>query len=210
MPSKEKLCSEQMAAELSEELHALSKQVSRNWPGVLDSEDIEQDVWIWILETWNGPQLLHGADEETRGKLIYWMANKTAKRHRNEHDLFSGNYYYSTDDVRAILNRDPSPEDDAMFEHWEQMAGEPVALPSTSPGAETLTEQMDLDEGLELLEKKKPQIAAIIWATFYHNSPIHKHRIELTRAIDALTYAMNNVHRKRDRETLHGRMGANR
>lgn len=203
MPSKEMSKQQDQMSALGEEITSAARKVARDWPGVVDADDIEQDLWVRLLETESAIAAVLDLEPQARSRFLHRSGHVIAAQYRNEYDIFSGNFYYSTEDVRGILQKDPAQDEDQapmweLLNDWELTPKHPPAAPDETPGSETLTEQMDLAEGMELLEEKNAWLASLIRGQFFEGVPRHTHRRYLTRAVDALTQCMNNIHRKRE------------
>ena len=179
--------------ELYDTIERTSQALADIWPGMITAEEVAQAIWQDLLEN---PGDLEAA-REIRGPALREFIEKRGARfvakEKEDYDYFTGNFFYSTQDVRNLLKRG------ALVSGRER----------------TWTERQDLDIAFQRLrdnheiavsewEKKRKDkgfpkpldYAAIIWANYVLDQPIHRYRADLMRAVDALTREMNRVHFK--------------
>lgn len=166
-----------------EDVRRAAVQVGRDWAAVTDAEEVEQEITLALLAN-NQATVVAEMDPDERRVALRKVGQQFASRARMDFDYFTGNFRYSTREVRSIL------EDGGM----------------TGERVQTSTERLDLDEGLTLLRSRNAGYAEAIGRRYLvgeqaADATARKH---LTRAVDALTDAMNNVHRNRARAYTEG------
>lgn len=162
--------------------------VSRTWPGVLDPDDASQEIRLRIIEEPQIEASLRELDQGGRRNLFVLIGNREAAKHRSAYEVFSGNVHYSTREVRNIL------ESERLTQDYE----------SLGVGTETLSEYLDLQDGIQRLRERNEKYADTIAYHYFLGESAHSHRMELTRAVDALTECMNRTRRKREDEYTEG------
>src|SRR5690606_39471710 len=85
-----------------------------------------------------------------RADVLARIGTHIASRYRDDYDYFTGNFRYSTREVRKILERG------ALYEERTR----------------TDTERLDLDEGVALLRKRNPRYAELIGRSEEHTSEL--------------------------------------
>ena len=160
-----------------------AKRVSFEWPGVVEAEDLEQEIWMHLLKKPATQQKLAEMSQKPRLRALRRIGHQIASEYRASYEVFSANIFYPTREVRNILDSAAAP------------TGEEEV-----PGSLTHTEQMDLVAGFERLAQKNPPYARYLEGAYFTGERAHKYPMELTRAVDALTNHMNSVHRERDAE----------
>lgn len=167
-------------AELLPDIGRAAAYAARNWPGVIEADDAEQEITMALIG--NGDlERVAGLTSDERWPVLRKLGDQTASRYRTDADYFSGQFFYSTRDVRSAL--------------------ESGALSSVRD--KTNTERLDVDEGMSLLKSRNPQYAEAVELRYLLREPAQDRKL-LTRAVDALTNAMNNVHQNRNRSHTEG------
>jgi len=177
--------------EFKEEIERASDYVARDWPGVIEADDIVQEIWIRLLESPKAEKALREADPALRFDVLKRWGNQIASKYANDYELFSGNAYYGTEHVRNLLKA-------GMLTVTRRDLGEMK---------ETLTEFLDLHEAYDALKRqpvserrKAPGFAQLIWMAYVEGTLDRSNgylRKELTRAITSLTDLMNQAHKRR-------------
>lgn len=162
--------------EILPDIKRAAARTAREWEGVISADDAEQEIALALLaDTY--AQRVAEMEPGARADVLTRIGTHIASRYRDDYDYFTGNFRYSTREVREILERG------ALYEERTR----------------TDTERLDLDEGVELLRKRNPRYAELIGRRYLRGEdlPGGTERKELTRAVDLLTNCMNNVHRNR-------------
>jgi hypothetical protein len=76
------------------------------WVDSVEADDVEQDVWLIVLES---PETARGLLEAAPGdavNLARLLATREASKARDAYDYFSGNFNYTVDEIRALLDKD--------------------------------------------------------------------------------------------------------
>ena len=165
-----------MNDELTKVIDRVAVSVAAQWPEVATEEDVRQDIWVRIAESPRTAEVLGGLNGKALYEAVREMGHQVASKQRTEYEHFSGNFYYSTQDVREILSRG------VLTEARER----------------TDTERMDLEVAFRALQEQNERYAATIWARYVtgdFDKTDGSGRMLLTRAVDALTREMNRVHR---------------
>lgn len=161
--------------DLFPEVTKAAKTATRSWTGALDAEDVEQDMWVKILESTNTLPSLLSYEANRRGKVLRAIARQCAQADVASRDDFSASATYSTDDVRRILEKGGADEG--------------------NPGSPSHIEWLDTQAGLRAI---KPWYAEVVFSRYVvgdWNMKSNTNRYVLLEARDALTRAMNNIHK---------------
>lgn len=156
------------------EIQQAAKKTARDWNGIISADDAEQEIVIRLLEDAYAEKLL-SFDQNARTETLEKIGRQIASDYRTDYDHFTGNFFYSTNDVREILERGAL--------HEERVS--------------TNTERLDLDEGMALLKRRNERYAKMLGRRYLAGEEV-KERMVLSRAVDLLTDCMNNVHRNRE------------
>lgn len=202
--------------ELHDEIRRAARSAARKWVGVIDAEDLEQEVWIRLLDHDYFDRWVE-MDPLARRRVLRIIANQIASGERESYAVFTGQVYYGSDEVRSLL------ESGALIETGVDDVGATVveiyhpsvdgsgaadlgaALLSVSNRRRvdregsimTLTESIDLRASYEYLTPAEKETL--------HDRFVMGRRPDsdagggqyVTRAIDALTRAMNKNYRHR-------------
>ncbi|AEV52117.1 hypothetical protein [Rhodococcus phage RGL3] len=162
-----------MYDELKEQVVRASKNVSRLWSGIIESDDLEQRLWEQILESPGTIRVLMEATGDDRYGQLARLAHREAGRERADYEVFSGQFYYSVDEVKGVLGRI-----------------------LTQPG-EITAEVMDVMDGLEALGARYERYLDLVLRRYADGETFQgADRTALSRALDALTELVNTSHRK--------------
>lgn len=183
---------------LYDEIKKSSETVAANWPEMITAEDVQQQMWFYLLKD-NAAILreLNGLKGPLLSEALEMLAARAVSKEQIDYDYFTGNFFYSTNDVHELLKRG------ALTEGRER----------------TWTERQDLDRGMEALESRyrvslaaweasrnkgnkmqKPMDYAEVirrrYVTEDFDASTGSARKTLTRSVDALTREMNRAHGK--------------
>lgn len=177
--------------ELYNRVRAAAKSVAFRWPGVANADDLEQEMWLRLLETSSYFARLKAMSGSEQDRALKGIGHQLASQEREDYAHFTGNFHYSTRDVRRLLA------------DWaEGLTGD------ADPGGMSHSEQADLSEGLAQLADRQPGRYAVVVAEFVKREPVHSSAVELMRSVDSLTQHMN-AHR-RNAEADHEGIGNRR
>lgn len=171
--------SEEEMRELTKVVKKVARSVAFTWPETVTADDLEQDLWLHILESPATLKALQNAEPAHRYTLLVRLAHRTAGRERDSYEVFSGNFNYCVDDVKRLLSTgildvdyDPKPK----------------------------AERVDLEEGLFALWETTPQYAEAITNRYSDDMPVPvstTNRDELSLGLVSLTNLMNKNYKSR-------------
>jgi DNA-directed RNA polymerase specialized sigma24 family protein len=189
------------AARIADDVSKAARKTAREWAGVIDAEDAEQEIWLRVLEAGKDyADQLADMDEAARTSVLNTIGQQVASRYRNEYEGFSGNYIYGTEEVRDLLKGGALLAEDGGQHlvtsddvNGVDEDGLDVRQQSARRERETVTERVDLRLGMASLAKRNSNyFSAIIRAYKLGIAPVGDTEPKnLTRAVDALTNEMN-------------------
>lgn len=156
-----------------------AQSVAAQWPGVVEADDVEQEIYVNLLEL-KEENLRRLVDEFDRDGLVKVFKERQgyqiAARYRNDFELFSGNYRYSGEEVRSLLESGALVFADEM----------------------TVTERVDLTNAMQRLEETSPQYAEAIVRRYLEGDAITTgaESRKAQRAVESLTREMNRSFNK--------------
>lgn len=169
---------------LYREVSRAARSVSDNWPGVIDSDDVEQEIWLHLLERSSYLEKVRVMSHDERVTVFLGIGHQVASRYRADLALFTGNVRYGADEVRRLLKAG------ALLS----------ALEDLQNGSQSVTEALDLREGFQALREKSDVYSDAIESEFIHedyDKSAATSRRRLGEAVRRLTELMNNVNRRR-------------
>ncbi|AXC33322.1 DNA binding protein [Mycobacterium phage Dublin] len=148
-----------------------AKAVAFQWPGIIEQEDVEQEIWARLLESESSLKKVLGMDEKAQYRAVVGIGHQIASQERTDYDHYKGSYTYAVEDVKNLLKRG--------------------VLTTKVDGFDAAV--VDLMEGLEKLIVKTPQyVEAIISRYADEEAPkSNADKMRLRNGLEALTKAMN-------------------
>lgn len=189
---------------LESDVKTAARTTAREWEGMIDADDAEQEVWVRLLESPSSMTEILGMDKPARVSALTRIGRQIGSQYRDDYGYFSGNYSYGTEEVREMLDRGALDSEETSGDFgagmpplWELPLNIIGKLERTD--TETATERVDLVLGVRgLRDSKSPYYAEIINRYVYDITPQDGGaRKQLTRAVDALTNEMNRVNTRR-------------
>lgn len=167
---------------LKDAVRKAAQQAETRWNKLLDADDIEQELWVFILESKAVQATLSALDDENKVARLKKKADSICSREKLDYERFTGNFLYTPADVRRILSR---------------LAGDERILDD---------EVIDFGIGFEALEDEYPQYyEAIKDFYFFGRSVKNKSDKNLKyRAVDRLAELMNRKRSKREADRTEG------
>ena len=190
---------------LKVEVEKAAKTVAFKWPNVVSADDMEQELYLFLLERPNViEKLLTEFDDKNRLNAIVQIGHQIASKEREDYEVFSGNFRYSVDEVRGILeDRALHDEDPSLGSNWS------IAEDFISKGGEfedavlnKSSSEMDLRRGFGRLLKQNPKYADIIRRRYLDSESFEEavDRMRLMRALTALTTEMNRSFKQQQKD----------
>lgn len=169
---------------LNKDIAKAAKLVALDWSGVIEADDIQQELWVRVLESEKTLNAITNAESALRVDLLKRMGVQVASKYANDYEVFSGNIFYSSAHARRVL-------ESGLLTATRQDLAEMD---------ETLTEFLDLHEAFDALKRINQEQAQAIWADFVESSydkSTSAKREKLRRAVNHLTDLMNQAYKRR-------------
>ena len=177
-----------MEAELYEKLvDAVQREArlaERRWNRIIESDDIEQEIWLWMVERPGVQRQLQNANDAEIAAVLKRSADQICSKERLDLDHFSGNYHYTPGEVKGLLE-----EVGAEYDVHEA------------------DDKVDLQLGLDDLLRFHPEYFDLIERAYYKGEHFHREAAERRtkdRAVDKLTEIMNRKRGQRERDRTEG------
>ena len=167
---------------LKDAVRKAAQQAETRWNKLLDADDIEQELWVFILESRAVQATLAALDDKDKVARLKKKADSICSKEKLDYERFTGNFLYTPADVRRILAR---------------LSGDERILDD---------EAIDFGIGFEALEDEYPQYySAIRDFYFFGRSVENKSDKNLKyRAVDRLAELMNRKRSKREADRNEG------
>ena len=172
----------ELSKEKQDEILATTKSVCRHtaqrWPKSVTADDIEQMVLEALMGNEYAAAVRAAAegDKDRRWMVLRKLANQIAAQERRDYEQFSGNFYYSVDEVRELL--------------------EDGILTDTNDPDRNVEEGIDLLEALTNLQARESPYVDVILERYTAEEP-DVPGYKVSRALTALTDLMNDSHKAR-------------
>jgi hypothetical protein len=150
--------------------------VERQWPGIIDADDAEQEIYARLLETPGSVEKILDMDHDGQYRAIAWIANQIASKERNDYAHYKGAYRYSVKEVKDLLRAGGLSRDN-------------------TPGVKA--EIIDLHEAFRALQDRNDSYAQAITKRYLlcQTPQTKEGQNNLLRGVEALTNEMNRSNR---------------
>lgn len=192
---------------LSTEVGKASKTVALQWPGIVEADDVEQMLYQHLLERPNVlNKLIEDFDDKQRLNAIIKLGHQIAAGERTDYEHFSGNFRYSVEDVKRLLEdralHNDSPELGSSWSVAEEFTNggdfESAVIRKSSG-------ELDLQRGMDRLIVANPSYADIIRRRFLGGETFdNAERMHLHRALTSLATQMNRSFKRSHAERTDG------
>jgi hypothetical protein len=189
-------------ASLSREIKKAAQAVAYQWPGVVEADDLEQDISVKLLESTASLYKVLGFDDKGKINALIQIGHQIAAQERTDYEIFSGNFKYSVNEVKKLLtDRALHNESPGLGSNWSisdkfSKGGEFEDAVLNKSSAET-----DLKRGMKKLKATNSAYAEIIERRYLRDELIPKDeegaRTRLSRALTSLTTNMNRSYKQR-------------
>lgn len=183
--------------ELLPDIRSVARSVAGRWSNTVGGDDLVQDISVILLRDRYAERLL-GMDLPARKYVLGKIAGRVAAQEATDYEHFSGNFTYSTNEVRDLLSRgglDAPGHELVDGEYVDTNAGDPIAVSA----CEISVDGIDLRTAFGRLSERKQGLLAdrYVLGVTSADASVRK---ELSRAVDALTHEMNQAGRKARQE----------
>lgn len=157
-----------------------SRSVAHQWPGVVEAEDVEQSIYVRLLESEGSLDKISEMDELARYRAIVGIGHQIASEERTDYAHFKGNYRYSVAEAKDLLKQGILTENDDEVTRFR-------------------AEKVDLLTSLDSLKDSYAEAIRSRYADLRFPST-DSEKSALKRGLTALADGMNKIHRTRHSE----------
>ncbi len=195
--------------ELADLIGKAAKTVAFKWPNVVSEDDIQQELYLFLLERPGViEKLLSEFDDKNRLNAVVALGHQIASKERDDYEVFSGNFRYSVNEVKVLL------EDRALHHESPELGSNWSVSEDFIQGGEfedkvlnKLASETDLRNGMKMLRVKNSKYAELVTRRYLlgeipsEDTPeAARTRDSLSRALTALTKEMNRSFKQQQRE----------
>jgi hypothetical protein len=159
--------------DLAADVAKAARKAAYGWPEMVDADDVEQEIWVRLLESPGRAQLARRLPEDERVGLLTMIGRQASSDLRDDYDHFHGNYFYDRQEVvqhleNGALTNDTPCDDPEILDITEAMSG--------------------IRDRHQILIRKRFVFGEFVGKT---------DKDALGRAVTSLTRQMNRIHRNR-------------
>jgi hypothetical protein len=196
-----------MLGVLLPQIRKAARTVAAGWPGVVEQDDMEQELSLHLLEREGVLQRLFDSEDKERMQALIWWGNQIAKKERADFEVFSGNFRYSVNEVKRLL-------EDGLLKGVHDSNGESSwssadYVNSGESVEDTVltryTTELDLKHGMNnLADRNKNQASLIVRRHLLGQELQNNERARLSDAVKSLTDEMNRSYKKQHHDRPDG------
>jgi hypothetical protein len=165
-------------ADIFEDIKRVAESIASLWDVAVDPDDLTQDMAERLLRDKTATTVT-SCDRDARRSYLQIVAKQVASGHLASYEFHSGQYTYTSDDVRELLDE-----------------GALVRVTDNDPEDESTTFSVE-DTDLRIAFADEDNLSEfhrnILWNEFVDNA-YEGHSQNVTRAVRSLTRGMNNNH----------------
>ena len=191
----------------SKEIRKVARRAELEWPGIADAEDIEQEVYLHILERPGTQRDLAEMDDLSRYRTLHKIAQRIASNERTKLDRFHGNFKFSVDEVRSLLESLRDREKAELGSSWSDQEYTASGGGHSDPTANMALENVRVSESQKQLaaamkslkHDNERQYDALIKRFVMGIYPERRTSSEydlINRGLISVTNRMNNGHKR--------------
>lgn len=187
--------------QIARDIAKAAKSVAYQWPGVIEAGDVEQSIWLELLQSPNTFQVLRTMDSGPRYRTISKLGHRIASAERTDYEHFSGDFRYSVNEVKNVLDSGVlSNVETTLRSSW---TAEEYTTRSSGFEDATLTKisvETDLRRAMDDLDTGTPQYADVIRRRYLYGENVTATgamHTRLSRALTRLTDLMNRSYKRR-------------
>lgn len=169
--------------QLAKAVHYAARATQDEWPGIVEADDVEQDIWVRLLESPGSAERLADMNDRDRKVSLNKIGRQLAIEERSSHEWFSGQVHYSTDDVREMLEAGALVNEGFMGDD----------------------DRLDFGEGVISLREANPNFVSALWDRYEETEETRifdldssTNRDRIARAVRKLTNFMNGSQKARN------------
>lgn len=180
------------------DIQRAARRVAHNWPTIVESEDLAQDIRVRLLESPGSVEVLASMEDGVRYRAFVELGHQIANKERASYEYFSGQFRYSTNEVRDALEAGALQAiGSGLKSSWS--AEDYVA--SGSDHADTVLGMVSMEQDLRVALAKLADTNEV-YHEIIHRRYVDgeggmetKERVQLHRALAELTVVMNHSHK---------------
>ncbi|AGK87254.1 helix-turn-helix DNA-binding domain protein [Mycobacterium phage BuzzBuzz] len=181
---------------LSKPIRRAAKIVASQWPGVIEADDLEQTLYLKLLESPGTVDKALALEPKAKDRFLVRMGHQIASQERTDYAYYKGSYRYSLAEVKKLLKSGALKglELDPEVQTYDSDGGKPQGGESKPPINAAV---LDLRAALEALRGRNEAYADALVKRYLFDEFAETKSEEdaLRRGTEALTDEMNRVRR---------------
>lgn len=176
-----------------------ARLASARWNNMTEADDIEQDLWLWIMESPSIQKYLGSANDKQLKSALGQKADSICAQGNLDYDHFSGQYTYTPAEVRELLATYFGSDVSQISAEVMALAEEELSQAMISNilgGYITPDEKIDIELALAVLEESHPKYYILLTEVYAAGIEPEDRKVK-TRAVDKLTTIMNRKRSQR-------------
>lgn len=98
------MSNEKLYERLTPFIESVSNTVARQWNGVIEAEDLKQDLWLFIFENKSAQNYFRMTKDPKKVRAaLNRRAQSIASKERLDYDRFHGQWFYTVKEVKVLL-----------------------------------------------------------------------------------------------------------
>ena len=191
---------------INEQVAREARLAAGKWNGMVDAGDIEQELWLWIMERPATQKFLLGAEPAQIASSLASRAHDICSKERISYEHFSGQFVYTPAEVRDLLDTYWGSDVHHISPLVMAMAEENLSqtmIRNILGGSISYDEKVDIEQALAVLEDTQPNYYFVLHEA-YSAGIEPDHAQTKTRAVDKLTTIMNHKRSQRELDRHEG------
>ncbi|AQT28455.1 sigma-K factor [Mycobacterium phage Pistachio] len=175
-----------------------ARSVALQWPGVVERDDIQQSIYVRLLESEGSLAKVLAMDSKAQYRAIVGIGHQIASQERTDYAHYKGSYRYSVAEVKGLLKsgalKGLELDPDVQRPTDEDGGGGGGGGESKPPVKDSV---LDLRKALNALEERNIAYHdAVVKRYLFDEKPtLQVEKNDLNRGTTALTEEMNRIHR---------------
>ncbi|AVJ50800.1 hypothetical protein SEA_GEMMA_56 [Mycobacterium phage Gemma] len=181
---------------LSKSTKRAAKIVASQWPGVIEADDLEQTLYLKLLESPGTVDKVLDLEPKAKDRFLVRMGHQIASQERTDYAYYKGSYRYSLAEVKKLLKAGALKglELDPEVQTYDSEGSKPHGGESKPPVDSAV---LDLRTALDALRERNETYADAVVKRYLFDEFAETKSEEnaLRNGTEALTDEMNRVHR---------------
>lgn len=187
------------------DIQKVARKAEADWPGLVEAEELVQDICIKVLESPATVAGLSAMDSDDRYRTLHKISQRLASKARTDYARFSGTFRFSVVEVRALLESAGDPENGSMKSSWSTGDYTMSGGAHSDATADAALKNLPVSEGRKLLRQALSELKSsnirqydvLVERFVEEKTPRDQaQRDMINRALISVTTKMNHGHKR--------------